>query len=153
MSSSGVAKEAVKAIDSEKYDFIVINFASPDMVAHTGNLSASIAACEAADAGLGEIVNHALSHGGVVLMTADHGNAEELINLQTNEMDKEHSVNPVPCLIIGEDFKGEAGPGGDAPEGDLSLLTPVGVLADVAPTILKLLGIDQPPEMTGAPLI
>ncbi len=153
MSSSGVAKEAVKAIDSEKYDFIVINFASPDMVAHTGNLPASIAACEAADAGFGEIVSHTLSHGGVAVMTADHGNAEELINLQTNEMDKEHSVNPVPCLIIGEDFKGEAGPGGDAPEGDLSLLTPVGVLADVAPTILKLLGIEQPPEMTGAPLI
>ncbi len=153
MSSSSLTKEAVKALDSEKYDFIVINFACPDMVAHTGNLPATITACEAADVGLGEIINHTLSHGGVLVVTADHGNAEELINLQTNEMDKEHSVNPVPCLIIGEDFKGEAGPGGDAPEGDLSLLSPVGVLADIAPTVLKLLGVGQPPEMTGTPLI
>lgn len=153
MSASGVTKEAVKAIDSGKYDLVVINYANADMVAHTGNLPASIAACEAVDASLGEVINHTLSHGGVAVVTADHGNAEELINLQTGEMDKEHSVNPVPCLIIGEDFKGEAGPGGDAPEGDLSLLAPVGVLADVAPTVLKLLGVEQPPEMTGAPLI
>ena len=153
MSAAGVTKEAVKAIDSGKYDFVVINYANADMVAHTGNLAASIAACEAVDVSLGEVINHTLSRGGVAVVTADHGNAEELINLQTGEMDKEHSVNPVPCLIIGEDFRGEAGPGGDAPEGDLSLLTPVGVLADVAPTVLKLLGIEQPPEMSGTPLI
>lgn len=153
MSAAGVTKEAIKAIDSGKYDFVVINYANADMVAHTGNLPASIAGCEAIDAFLGEVVNHTLSHDGVAVITADHGNAEELVNLQTGEMDKEHSVNPVPCLIIGEDFKGEAGPGGDAPEGDLSLLTPVGVLADIAPTVLKLLNIEQPPEMTGAPLI
>lgn len=153
MSAAGVTKEAVKAIDSGKYSFVVINYANADMVAHTGNLSSSIVACEALDVNLGEIVNHTLSHDGVAVVTADHGNAEELLNLQTSGMDKEHSVNPVPCLIIGEDFKGEAGPGGDAPEGDLSLLSPVGVLADIAPTILKLLGVEQPPEMTGTPLI
>ncbi|MFA6490508.1 MAG: 2,3-bisphosphoglycerate-independent phosphoglycerate mutase [Candidatus Magasanikbacteria bacterium] len=153
MSAPGVTKEAIKAIDSGNYDFVVINFANADMVGHTGNLQATIAACEAADIGLGEVVKHTLAHEGVVIFTADHGNAEELLNLQTTEMDKEHSVNPVPCVIIGDDFRGQAGPGGDPPEGDLSLLAPVGVLADIAPTVLKLLDIEQPPEMTGVPLI
>lgn len=153
MSAAGVAKEAVKAIDSGKYDMIVVNFANADMVGHTGNLEATIKGCEAADQALGEIVNHTLAQKGVVVVTADHGNAEELLNLQTTEMDKEHSVNPVPCIIIGDDFAGQAGPGGDPPEGDLSLLTPVGVLSDIAPTVLKLLGIEKPPEMTGVPLV
>lgn len=153
MSAYGVAKEAIKAIESKKYDLVVINFANPDMVGHTGNLAATIAACEASDKCFGDVVDHTLAAGGVVVMTADHGNAEEVINLQTGEMDKEHSTNPVPLIIIGKDFKGQAGPGGDAPEGDLSLLSPVGVLADVAPTVLKLLGLSEPPEMTGTPLI
>jgi 2,3-bisphosphoglycerate-independent phosphoglycerate mutase len=153
MSAAQVAKEAVKAIDSGQYDLVVVNFANADMVGHTGNLNATIAGVEAADVGFGEVVKHTLANKGVVVFTADHGNAEELVNLQTQEMDKEHSVNPVPCIIIGEDFQGQAGPGGDPPEGDLSLLTPVGVLADVAPTVLKLLGLEQPPEMTGVPLI
>lgn len=153
MSAAGVAKEAVKAIDSGKYDLIVVNFANADMVGHTGDRAATIAGVEAADQGLGEIVQHALANSGVVVMTADHGNAEEVINLQTGEIDKEHSTNPVPLIIIGRDFMGQAGPGGDAPEGDLSLLPPVGVLADVAPTVLKLMGVPQPPEMTGRALI
>lgn len=153
MSASGVAKEAVKAIDSDKYDFIVLNFANPDMVGHTGKIEETIKGCEASDKALGEVVDHALAKGGVVVVTADHGNAEEVINLQTGVMDKEHSTNPVPLLIIGKDFAGQAGPAGDPPEGDLSLMHPVGVLADVAPTVLKLLGVDPPPEMTGTPLI
>jgi len=86
-------------------------------------------------------------------MTADHGNAEETINLQTGEIDKEHTTNPVPLLIIGKDFQGQAGPAGDPPEGDLSLMHPVGVLADIAPTVLKLMGVEKPAEMTGVPLI
>ena len=153
MSAAGVTKETVRAIDSGKYDLIVVNFANADMVGHTGDSTATIASVETADQGLGEIVKHALANDGVVVMTADHGNAEEVINLQTGEIDKEHSTNPVPFIVIGKDFVGQAGPGGDAPEGDLSLLPPVGVLADVAPTVLKLMGVKQPPEMTGAPLI
>ncbi len=153
MSASSVAKEAVKAIDSGKYDFVVLNFANPDMVGHTGDLAATIKGCEAADKALGEVVQHTLAQGGVVVITADHGNAEEVLNLQTGEMDKEHSTNPVPLLVIGKDFEGQAGPSGEPPEGDLSLMHPVGVLADVAPTILSLMGIEQPPEMTGTPLI
>ncbi len=153
MSVKGVVKEVVKGLDSGAYDFIALNFANPDMVAHTGNLAATIAACEAADSALREVVEHALAKGGVVVMTADHGNAEGVVNLQTGEIDKEHSTSPVPLLIIGKDFQGQAGPAGDPPEEDLSLLSPVGMLADVAPTILKLMGLEQPPEMTGAPLV
>ncbi len=153
MSVAAVAKTAVDAIDSGVYDFVTMNFANADMVGHTGNLAATIKGCEAADKAFGLVVEHTLAKGGVVLMTADHGNAEEVINLQTGEMDKEHSTNPVPFLIIGNDFMGQAGPSGDPPEGDLSLLSPVGVLGDVAPTVLSLLGVDPPPEMTGAPLI
>jgi 2,3-bisphosphoglycerate-independent phosphoglycerate mutase len=153
MSAKSVAKEAAKAIDSGKFDFIAMNFANPDMVGHTGNLEATIKGCEAVDVAFGEVVEHTLAKGGVVIMTADHGNAEEVVNLQTGEIDKEHSTNPVPLLIIGKDFQGTAGPSGDPPEGDLSLLSPVGILADVAPTILKLMGIEQPPEMTGRSLV
>ena len=86
-------------------------------------------------------------------MTADHGNGEEVTNLQTGEKDKEHSTNPVPFLIVAKEFQGQAGPAGDPPNGDLSLMAPVGMLADVAPTVLSLLGIPIPPEMSGRPLI
>jgi 2,3-bisphosphoglycerate-independent phosphoglycerate mutase len=123
------------------------------MVGHTGNVEATIKGCEAADKALGEVVEHTLAKGGVVVITADHGNAEEVINLQTGEIDKEHSTNPVPFLLISKDLQGQAGPAGDPPEGDLSLMHPVGVLADVAPTVLSLLGLDVPSEMTGTPLM
>lgn len=153
MSALQVAKEAVKAIDSGKYDLVALNFANPDMVGHTGNLEATIKGCEVADKALGEVVDHTLAQGGVVIITADHGNAEEVVNLQTGDMDKEHSTNPVPMIVISKELKGQAGPAGDPPEGDLSLMHPVGVLADVAPTILSLMELDIPDEMTGSPLI
>ena len=153
MAAPGITKAAVKAIDSGAYDLVIINFANADMVGHTGDVAATIKACEAVDKSLGEVVEHTLAAGGVAVVTADHGNAEEVLNLQTGEIDKEHSTNPVPLLIIGKEFLGTAGPGGDAPEGDLSLLPPVGVLADVAPTVLALMGLDKPPEMTGVSLI
>ncbi len=153
MSVRAVAKEAAKAIDSGQFDFVAMNFANPDMVGHTGNLEASIKAIEACDQAFKEVVDHTLAKGGVVVMTADHGNAECVLNLQTGEIDKEHSTSPVPLLIIGKDFQGTAGPSGDALEGDLSLLSPVGILADVAPTVLSLMGLPQPPEMTGRSLV
>lgn len=153
MSALEVAKEVNKAIESDKYDFIVLNLANADMVGHTGDLEAGIKACEVVDKCLGEISERTLARGGAMVITADHGNAEEMTNLQTGAMDKEHSTNPVPLIIIGKEFMGQAGPSGDAPEGDLSLLHPVGVLADVAPTVLKLMGVPQPEEMTGEALI
>ncbi len=153
MSAIEITKEVSKMIDSAKYDFVVLNLANADMVAHTGDLQAGIKACEVTDKCLGEIVDHTLAQNGVVVITADHGNAEEMTNLQTGAIDKEHSTNPVPLIVIGKEFMGQAGPAGDAPEGDLSLMHPVGVLADVAPTVLKLLGVPQPEDMTGQALI
>lgn len=153
MSIDKIGKVITEAIEKKKYDFIVANFANADMVGHTGDKDATIKACEAVDQVLHVVVEHTLARKGVVLVTADHGNAEEVINLQTGGIDKEHSTNPVPLLIIGKDFLGQAGPGGDPLDGDLSLLPPVGMLGDVAPTILKLLGIPQPEEMIGRALI
>lgn len=153
MSTKEVTDRVLKEISSEKYDFIVMNFACSDMVAHTGNFKATIAANEFVDVSLGRIAEAVLGKGGVLLVTADHGNAEEVKNLRTGEMDKEHSTNPVPFLIIGKQFSGTASPAGVAPEGDLSLTQPVGMLADVAPTVLAILGVEKPPEMTGVSLI
>lgn len=153
MSIYEVTGRVLKEIAGEKFDFIVLNFANPDMVSHTGNLVASIKANENVDECLGKLADAVVGKKGVLFVTADHGNAEEVKNLRTGEIDKEHSTNPVPFLIVGKQFKGASGLSGEAPEGDLSLLQPVGMLADVAPTILAVLGVPQPNEMTGAPLL
>jgi 2,3-bisphosphoglycerate-independent phosphoglycerate mutase len=153
MSALEVSKETVKAVESGKYDFLAINFANADMVGHTGSMDATIKACETIDKYVGEVVDHVLAHGGAVVITADHGNGEEIVNLQTGDIDKEHSTNPVPMYVISRELMGQAGPSGDPPEGDLSLMQPVGMLADVAPTILNLMGLEQPPEMTGSSLV
>lgn len=154
MSASQVAKRTVEAIASDKYEFIVVNFANPDMVGHTGDLEATCKAIEAVDKCLGKVVEAVLFKEGVVLVTADHGNAEELINLQTGEIDKEHSTNPVPLIIIGIERIEEMRMGPKREKvPDLSLITPVGVLADVTATILKIMQIPQSQEMTGRPLI
>ncbi|PIY92478.1 MAG: 2,3-bisphosphoglycerate-independent phosphoglycerate mutase [Candidatus Magasanikbacteria bacterium CG_4_9_14_0_2_um_filter_42_11] len=153
MSAGLIAKEVARVIEADQYDVIILNFANADMVGHTGDLAATIAGVEAVDKTLGVIADHVLAKDGLLLITADHGNGEEVINLETGDMDKEHSTNPVPFYIISNEYRGKAGPAGDPPEGDLSLMHPVGMLADVAPTMLKLLGVDQPPEMTGRSLM
>ncbi len=153
MSAKEITKKVLNAIDEGKHDFIAINFANGDMVGHTGNLEATVEAVELLDKCVGEIVEKTLLKNGALVITADHGNAEEIFNLQTGGMDKEHSTNPVPVYIVSSDLSGQAGPAGDPPEGDLSLLSPVGILADVAPTILNLLGIPQPKEMNGRSLV
>ncbi len=153
MSAPQITKEVVKAIESDKYDVILLNYANADMVGHTGNVKAAMKGIEEIDKGIGKIADYVLAKDGVMLITADHGNAEEMINLQTDSLYKEHSTNPVPFIIIGNKYKGEAGPTGDPIDGDLSLLHPVGMLADIAPTILKILDIDKPEEMTGRSLI
>lgn len=151
MSAYEITDRVIKEIRDDKFDFIVMNYANPDMVGHTGNLEATEQAVRVVDECLGKVIDATLAKGGVVLMTADHGNAEEVKNLQTGDMDKEHSTNPIPLLVIGKQFEGQFGPTG--PVTDLSLIPPVGMLADVAPTILRMMGIEQPKEMTGAPLV
>jgi 2,3-bisphosphoglycerate-independent phosphoglycerate mutase len=153
MSAEQITKHVVTAIDTGKYDVIFVNFANADMVGHTGDYEATLKAVEMVDDCLGKIADHTLAKGGTMMITADHGNAEEVANLQTGERDKEHSTNPVPFIIIRSDLRGHAGPAGDPPDGDLSLMRPVGMLGDVAPTMLALLGIDQPEEMSGRALM
>lgn len=153
MSINKVTDELVKAISENKYDFIVVNFANADMVAHTGNLKATIKANEVIDKSLSKIVPLVLNKNGVVFITADHGNAEELQNIKTSEIDKEHSTNTVPLIIIGNKWEGKNVGLSDSLGPDLSLITPSGVLSDIAPTILKIMGIKKPDEMTGTTLI
>ncbi|MFA6522548.1 MAG: 2,3-bisphosphoglycerate-independent phosphoglycerate mutase [Patescibacteria group bacterium] len=153
MSSKELSERVFREIRTGNYDVILLNYANPDMVAHTGNLAATISAHETVDYYLGQLKDEVLAQNGVLLVVADHGNSEELLNLKTGEIDKEHSTNPVPFIVVGKQYEGKPGLSGDAPNGDLSLLPPVGMLADIAPTILKILGVPQPPEMTGTPLV
>jgi len=141
MSVFEITKEVIKRISQNHWGFILINFANPDMVGHTGVLEAGIKACEATDQCVGKIVNYTLSMGGTALITADHGNVEEMINLSTGQIDTEHSTNPIPFIVTGKKYLGQP------------RVLQQGILADVAPTILKLMNINQPTIMTGRPLI
>lgn len=152
MSARGITDKFLQEVHAGKYDFYVINYANADMVAHTGNLPATIKAVEILDTCLGEVVAATLEVGGVVFITADHGNAEGLINLQNGSIDKEHSNVPVPFIIVGQSFENKAVSGALVTE-NLSQITSAGVLSDVAPTILKVLGIIKPVEMTGQSLL
>lgn len=153
MSAPAITAKITDEIHRENYDVIIANFANADMVGHTGNFAATVESIEILDGCVGKIIDATLEKDGVVLITADHGNAEEVLNLQTRDIDKEHSTNPVPFWIIGKQFEGKSSIAGDVPNGDLSLMPPCGILADVAPTMLAILGIPQPPEMTGTPLV
>jgi 2,3-bisphosphoglycerate-independent phosphoglycerate mutase len=141
MSSYEVADEMIKKIDEETYDVILANICNGDMVGHTGNFEASVKACEIVDDVVGKIVTHTMARGGVVIITADHGNVEELINNDTGEIDTEHSIYPVPLMIIGKQYMNQPS------------MLPSGILADVAPTMLKIMGIAKPSSMTGRALI
>jgi 2,3-bisphosphoglycerate-independent phosphoglycerate mutase len=137
MSAPELTDKAVAAIDSGKYDLIVLNYANPDMVGHTGSLPAAIKAVETVDAGLGRIVEAVRKQGGALMVTADHGNCELMKDPQTGGPHTAHTTNPVPVVLMG----GTARTIQD------------GILADVAPTLLELMGLPQPREMTGRTLI
>lgn len=141
MSAMEITKAMIEKIGTGMYDLIIANIANPDMVAHTGSLEATKRACTITDFCVGKIVDAVMPMDGVVLITADHGNAEELINNATGEVDTEHSIYPVPFLIVGKRFFNN------------SIQLPKGILADIAPTILKLLNIPKPDNMTGRPLL
>lgn len=141
MSAREITQTFLEKLDGDMYDFVCINFANADMVGHTGNLTAAIKGIEILDECVGKIVQAVTLRGGVVLITADHGNAEEMINNETGEIDTEHSTYPVPLYIIGNQFQNR------------SQMLPSGILADVAPTILKLLDIPKPDTMTGRVLV
>jgi len=153
MSALKITDELIKSIDKNIYDFILINYANPDMVGHTGNLKAAVLAIEATDRCLGRVVKKVLEKEGILLITADHGNAEFMFDMQTGMINKEHTTNPVPLIIVSEKFEGKTIGFKDVPGNDLSLIKPQGILSDVAPTIIKIMSLDKPREMTGRSLI
>ena len=138
MSAPELTEKAVEAINSQKYELIVLNFANPDMVGHTGSLPAAITAVETVDAALGRIAAAVAAQGGALLATADHGNCEMMKDPATGGPHTAHTTNPVPVLLQG-------GPAGATLRD--------GRLADVAPTLLSLLGLAQPAAMTGRSLL
>ena len=141
MSAYEVTDRLVEAIESKKYDVIVANYANADMVGHTGNVAAAIKAAEAVDACVGRVVDAALAQGGALFITADHGNAEMMFDHDTNQPHTAHTLNLVPAIIIADGLKGK------------NIRLPEGRLGDVAPTLLKLLGLPQPAVMTGRSLL
>jgi len=153
MSAYELTERLIKEIKREYYDFVVVNYANPDMVGHTGNREATIKALEAVDICLGKVINEVLEYDGLLFITSDHGNAEELANLQTGSMNKEHSVNPVPFIAVGKKWEGERPNGSMIVGHDLSMLQPSGVLSDIAPTILAHMGIKPSEGMTGNNLL
>jgi 2,3-bisphosphoglycerate-independent phosphoglycerate mutase len=153
MSAYEITNRILEELTQDKYDFIAVNFANPDMVAHSGNLEATVKAIEVVDECLGKIVNLVLSKDGFIVITADHGNAEEVINMRTGEINKEHSTAPIPFILIGREWEGKTIAGVEPVGKDLSLLKPAGLISDIAPTILKLLGIPKAKKMTGISLI
>ena len=139
MSARAVTDRVIDEIRSGKHDLIVINYANGDMVGHTGVLAAAIQAVGVVDECVGRVVATLRDRGGIALITADHGNAEKMIDLSGGCPFTAHTTNPVPLILVSERHRGAA-------------LRP-GILADIAPTILALAGLPQPPEMTGASLI
>ncbi len=136
MSAYEVTDEVLKRISSDKYDVIILNFANCDMVGHTGVMEAAVKAVEAVDTCLGKVVDAVTAKGGVAFITADHGNADRMIDTDGSPFTA-HTTNPVPFVVAGMDCKLREG----------------GRLADIAPTMLKVLGIPQPEEMTGTSII
>ena len=141
MSIFEVTKILKEKINSKRYNFICVNFANPDMIGHTGNLKAGIKCCEVVDKCTGEVVKEGLKNNFSLIITADHGNIEEMINLKTGEVDTKHSKNPVPFILIGPDFKRK------------KIRLKKGKLGSIAPTILKLMSLKKPKEMTERSLI
>ena len=136
-----IADKLIQQINADKFDVAIVNLCNGDMVGHSGDLQAGIKACEIVDQQVGRIVETILQTGGVLLITADHGNIEEMINPQTGGVDTEHSTSPVPLILVNKEFTNSARE------------LPAGILGDIAPTMLKIMKLPQPSEMTGKPLI
>lgn len=139
MSAYTVCDEVCKAITGGKYDVIITNFANPDMVGHTGVMEAAVKAIEVIDECVGEVVEFIKEVDGQLFICADHGNAEQLIDYETGEPYTAHTTNPVPFILVNADPK--------------YTLRENGVLADIVPTLIELMGMEQPKEMTGKSLL
>jgi 2,3-bisphosphoglycerate-independent phosphoglycerate mutase len=135
MQAVAIAKRAAEEIASRRFGVVVMNFANPDMVGHTGNMNATVKAVETSDVALGIVIDALTLVGGVALITSDHGNAEFMADPATGQPHTAHTINPVPLILFDPTFEGS--------------MRDNGTLADVAPTLLAMLELEQPPEMTG----
>jgi 2,3-bisphosphoglycerate-independent phosphoglycerate mutase len=150
MSAEKLTEILIRKISSTDTNFFVANFANTDMVGHTGSLMAGIQAVEFIDGCLKKIMDACLMADAALIVTADHGNCEQMINTKTGDIDKDHTTNPVPFLLVANEFK--------FPKPEtinyifLSTRVPAGAISDVAPTILELFGLPKPQEMTGVNL-
>ncbi|NLZ49035.1 MAG: phosphoglycerate mutase (2,3-diphosphoglycerate-independent), partial [Clostridiales bacterium] len=138
MSAYELTDELIKRIESDVYDLIIVNYANPDMVGHTGVFEAAVKAVETVDECMGRVVEKVLAKGGSVFVTADHGNAEQMIDYSTGKPMTAHTTDPVPFIHVSENAKG---------------LRSGGKLSDIAPTLLDEMDIEKPEEMTGVSLI
>jgi 2,3-bisphosphoglycerate-independent phosphoglycerate mutase len=138
MSCFEVTEELLNRIDSDVYDMIILNFANPDMVGHTGVFEAAKKAIEAVDVCIGKVVDRILEKDGTVFITADHGNAEQMIDYSTGDPMTAHTTDEVPFIYVSKDAKP---------------LRDHGILADIAPTMLQVMKLEVPQEMTGKSLI
>jgi 2,3-bisphosphoglycerate-independent phosphoglycerate mutase len=141
MSAPEVTDKLLEAIASDKFDVIVVNYANTDMVGHTGDIAAAMRAVETVDSCVGKIADAVLARGGAMVITADHGNAEQMFDDDTHQPHTAHTLNLVPLIVASAAFKG------------MKPAIPEGKLGDVAPTLLHLLGLPQPKEMTGRSLL
>ena len=139
MSAFEVTDKVIEEMEKNKYALIVLNFANPDMVGHTGVIPAAVKAIEAIDTCIGRIYNSAKKNNYVMIITADHGNAEKMIDPETNEPHTAHTTNQVPFILVMDEYKGE--------------LKKDGKLGDIAPTILTIMNLPIPPEMDGEILL
>src|ERR1700752_433752 len=137
MSAPEVADQVVKNIEDNTFDVMIVNFANADMVGHSGKIEPTVKAVETVDACLGRIETVVRAKGGAMLITADHGNAEMMIDPATGGPHTAHTTNPVPFIVVAEDARQYA-------------LKPNGSLRDISPTLLGMLKVDEPKEMTGA---
>jgi len=152
MSAIPLTDQLIEKISTGKYDFVVVNYANTDMVGHTANLEACKQAVTAVDTCVGRLLDAVWAQGGATIITADHGNIEKVIDLQTGDIYKEHTANPVPLVIVAEGYEQA---NYQTPQIQMGFVpgVPYGVLQDVAPTILFLMGLEQPPFMTGQSLV
>jgi 2,3-bisphosphoglycerate-independent phosphoglycerate mutase len=151
MQAGAITDRVVEELGKGTYDTYFINFANADMVGHTGNFEATIEACTFVDSCVARIHNATFAAGGMLMITADHGNAEEKISPKTNQVETDHTTNPVPLHLVAANLQ-RSTPKSDAELVEI-LTNPIGVLADIAPTILDVLHIEKPSSMTGVSLL
>ncbi len=153
MSLEELSRVAVKTIREGNFDFLLISLANLEAVAASGNLEATKKAVAKVDAFLGKIAEEVLIKKGILLISSSAGHAERMVDIRTELVDKENTLNPVPLVLVGEEFKGRSLFGNDAPGGDLSLLEPIGALEDLPKTIFGLLELAESASIEGNSLL